>query len=1172
MSQIMSGFRKEKEKADDYLGLNVKKTKELVVSYRRKKEDYLPINIAGQEVEIVESYKYLGVHPDSKLNWRCHIEKVYKKGMSRLYEGRSKSMYYGGQRMNFNPILQPAGKERVNQTPENPASMAEDCSLQIQGYGCVGVTVVLGLVSTHEDGNSLDLVFSRLCSVDDFTNSPLPLSDHNLLSFSIKNCHPAQITPTFHTYRNIQAINTQKLMKNLQSSLAPIFSISCPDSALKHYNETLQSALDEAAPPIHKTTRHRRQQPWHTLQTRFLQRCSRCAERLWRKSNLPEDFIHYKFMLKTYNSALHLSKQTYFNTLITSLSNNPKRLFDTFQSLLNPREQAPTTDLRADDLANYFKEKIDHIRQEIISQSLHTMHCPPSPTASSSLSDFEAVTEEEYFALPLNMADKVRCAGNRSVKTRRGRHPKKMGGPGPRSPSDQNRTGTATGGYIGGLSTALQNAVDKPLMPVAAAHLRFFGLLTFRSDASRSGHTLLKTVRRRVKSRRRRQLTKSLKTFCIFLNQDLDIQTGEFQMPKIPHAIAVKDLVGYLEKGQPYVWCRVSCCFLSNLLLEALGRKGCTSVPLFVFLLYPASPCSCCILPVRVPAVSRQSHMSANRPDRRTRDYVPIKKSDDDNITEPLTPAHEKENDEKILDLTNKIIELLTAEGEHLEEVKDEPVTNTEEDACVWTILTCKEEDIPMNISTDFLHLMLVYGENPHKKLSVSSREIDMLRILNMHPGESKVSHMLQRPVDAADNIADFPDGRRMDSFETMNASLNIVVIDGGEGEQQFKEEEDEIPMGARSDGSRNKLQEPPLIYIEDEESDDSEMEEDEDNDVSGVKIINSEEIKSCIKINEEEVASNISSGDISPNPGPPSTNLNLYPTSHRNLNNLTNINCTPSSPPSFNCALWNPRSVCNKLPFLHNYFLKNSLNLLALTETWIQDSDTVSPAAITHGGLQFSHSPRPTNRPGGGVGILLSPQCTFQVIPSVPSLSFPSFEVHTIRLFRPLSLRVAVIYWPPGSPTRFLDHFSAWLPHFMSSELPTLILGDFNIPINSPTSTSASQLLSLTTSLGLSQLSTSETHKDGNTLDLVFARLCSISYLDNSPLPLSDHNILSFTLTYPRSPQHPPTHHSVRNLQAINPLTLSDSLRSSLSPISSFSCPDLAVHHFNDTLRSTLD
>ncbi|CAJ0943923.1 unnamed protein product [Ranitomeya imitator] len=30
-------------------------------------------------------------------------------------------------------------------------------------------------------------------------------------------------------------------------------------------------------------------------------------------------------------------------------------------------------------------------------------------------------------------------------------------------------------GYIGGLSTAFQNAVDKPLMPVALAHLRFWG-------------------------------------------------------------------------------------------------------------------------------------------------------------------------------------------------------------------------------------------------------------------------------------------------------------------------------------------------------------------------------------------------------------------------------------------------------------------------------------------------------------------------------------------------------------------------------------------------------------------------------------------------------------------------------------------------------------------------
>ncbi|CAJ0942952.1 unnamed protein product [Ranitomeya imitator] len=183
-----------------------------------------------------------------------------------------------------------------------------------------------------------------------------------------------------------------------------------------------------------------------------------CAERLWRKSNLPEDFIHYKFMVKTYNSALHLSKQTYFNILITSLSNNPKRLFDTFQSLLNPRVQTPTTDLRADDLANYFKEKIDHVRQEIISKSLHTMHCPPSPTASSSFSDFEPVTEEEVIR-HLASSRPTTCTSDPIPS-----HLLQSLSPAVPSRLTKIFNLSLTSGYNGGLSTAFQNAVDKPLM------------------------------------------------------------------------------------------------------------------------------------------------------------------------------------------------------------------------------------------------------------------------------------------------------------------------------------------------------------------------------------------------------------------------------------------------------------------------------------------------------------------------------------------------------------------------------------------------------------------------------------------------------------------------------------------------------------------------------------
>ncbi|CAJ0958612.1 unnamed protein product [Ranitomeya imitator] len=74
----------------------------------------------------------------------------------------------------------------------------------------------------------------------------------------------------------------------------------------------------------------------------------------------------------------------------------------------------------------------------------------------------------------LNRADKVRLHRSRSVKTRRGHHLMKNGGAGPNH--NIHRTGPGPPlGYIGGLSTAFQNAVDKPLMLVGLAHLRFWG-------------------------------------------------------------------------------------------------------------------------------------------------------------------------------------------------------------------------------------------------------------------------------------------------------------------------------------------------------------------------------------------------------------------------------------------------------------------------------------------------------------------------------------------------------------------------------------------------------------------------------------------------------------------------------------------------------------------------
>ena len=69
----------------NHLLLNVVKTREMVVDFRRKTTAPQPLRVLGEDVELVKEYKYLGVSIDNRLNWKTNINAVYKKGMSRLF-------------------------------------------------------------------------------------------------------------------------------------------------------------------------------------------------------------------------------------------------------------------------------------------------------------------------------------------------------------------------------------------------------------------------------------------------------------------------------------------------------------------------------------------------------------------------------------------------------------------------------------------------------------------------------------------------------------------------------------------------------------------------------------------------------------------------------------------------------------------------------------------------------------------------------------------------------------------------------------------------------------------------------------------------------------------------------------------------------------------------------
>ncbi|KAI4872034.1 hypothetical protein NFI96_006517 [Prochilodus magdalenae] len=65
--------------------LNTSKTKEMVVDFRRVRPLTQPVFIEGVEVEMVRTYRYLGLHLDERLDWSANTDILYRKGRSRLY-------------------------------------------------------------------------------------------------------------------------------------------------------------------------------------------------------------------------------------------------------------------------------------------------------------------------------------------------------------------------------------------------------------------------------------------------------------------------------------------------------------------------------------------------------------------------------------------------------------------------------------------------------------------------------------------------------------------------------------------------------------------------------------------------------------------------------------------------------------------------------------------------------------------------------------------------------------------------------------------------------------------------------------------------------------------------------------------------------------------------------
>ena len=212
---------------------------------------------------------------------------------------------------------------------------------------------------------------------------------------------------------------------------------------------------------------------------------------------------------------------------------------------------------------------------------------------------------------------------------------------------------------------------------------------------------------------------------------------------------------------------------------------------------------------------------------------------------------------------------------------------------------------------------------------------------------------------------------------------------------------------------------------------------------------------------------------------------------------------------------LCNARSINNKSSTLRDYFVEQEVDLACVTETWTREGETVALKDLAPPGYSVLYQSRPNVR-GGGVAILIMEAFSFRALPSplIQGVECVGLEWGSVE-----NLAIWVVYRPPSAPpaalSSLLEAVMAWALQYPR----LLVLGDFNVHADSPSSRIDLDLMSTMAALGFSQFVTGPTHQAGHTLDLVFGVGVQVDLMATDVVPWSDHYALKARLKVPPPP-----------------------------------------------------
>ena len=216
--------------------------------------------------------------------------------------------------------------------------------------------------------------------------------------------------------------------------------------------------------------------------------------------------------------------------------------------------------------------------------------------------------------------------------------------------------------------------------------------------------------------------------------------------------------------------------------------------------------------------------------------------------------------------------------------------------------------------------------------------------------------------------------------------------------------------------------------------------------------------------------------------------------------------------------ALVNARSINNKLLELHHFIASHDLQVLCVTETWLDIS--VPDSLIAPVGYNVFRCDRRTK--GGGVAVFCRSDVTVEVVNVPPN--FQDVEVVCIDIKIQGSVyRVIGYYRPPGSTATDLEYLQNSIKcfqHLCATHLTVVLMGDFNMPLvdwthySGPDTPMYYTLMHFVNNYGMHQYVREPTRGD-KTLDIVLSSLdCLVNDLQViSPFSTNDHDSVIFSV-----------------------------------------------------------